>query len=138
MRDLLTFCEAEQGWLRAAIESLVRIESPTPDKAAVDRCGAHVAALMREIGGEVEIITQPVAGNHVRGVFAGPEGPRHNVLLLGHFDTVWDLGQLERMPLVERDGKLFGPGIFDMKGGLSIALQAVRALRAAGWPEGLS
>lgn len=144
MRDLLTFCQAEQPWLRATIESLVRIESPTTDKAAVDRCGAHVAALMREMGGAVERIAQERAGNHVRGVFAGP-GPTGNnhpgrvsILLLGHFDTVWDIGQIERMPLVERDGKLFGPGIFDMKGGLAIALQAVRALRATGWPDGLS
>lgn len=134
MRDLLTFCEAEQPWLRATIEELVAIESPTGDKAAVDRCGAEVARLMRDIGGEVEVIAQPVAGDHVRGVFGA--GPRR-VLLLGHFDTVWDLGTLARMPIVERSGRLHGPGIFDMKGGLSIALQAIRALRQAGWPEGL-
>jgi glutamate carboxypeptidase len=140
MRDLLTFCEAEQPWLRAAVESLVRIESPTTDKAAVDSCGARVAELMREIGGEVEVIEQPKAGNHLRGVFgAKPTGNIQpgRILLLGHFDTVWDIGQIERMPLVERDGKLFGPGIFDMKGGLSIALQAIRALQHTGWPGGL-
>lgn len=144
MRDLLTFCEAEQSWLRATIESLVRIESPTPDKSAVDRCGAHVAALMREMGGAVEIVPQARAGNHVLGVFAQPTTPTEShvpttrIVLLGHFDTVWDVGQIDRMPVVERSGKLFGPGIFDMKGGLSIALQALRALRATGWPDGLS
>ena len=147
MRDLLTFCETAQPWLRSTIESLVRIESPTTDKRAVDACGAAVAALMREMGGAVEVIAQQKAGDHVRGVFAGPEGPRHHaegprhprhrVLLLGHFDTVWPIGQLARMPLVEREGKLFGPGIFDMKGGLAIALQALRALAHAGWPAGL-
>jgi glutamate carboxypeptidase len=134
MRDLLTFCEAEQPWLRSTIERLVAIESPTPDKAAVDACGAQVARVMREMGGAVDVIPQSAAGDHVRGVFGtGARG----VLLLGHFDTVWDKGTLVRMPIVERGGRLFGPGVFDMKGGLSIALQAIRALRHAGWPEGL-
>jgi glutamate carboxypeptidase len=134
MRDLLTFCEAEQPWLRSTIERLVAIESPTPDKAAVDACGAEVARVMREMGGAVDVIPQSAAGDHVRGVFGtGARG----VLLLGHFDTVWDKGTLVRMPIVERGGRLFGPGVFDMKGGLSIALQAIRALRHAGWPEGL-
>jgi len=143
MRDLLTFCETEQPWLRSTIESLVRIESPTTRKAMVDVCGARVAELMREIGGAVEVIAQPRAGNHVRGVFGGQAtgknqpGRVSRVLVLGHFDTVWDQGTLARMPLVEQDGRLSGPGIFDMKGGLSIALQAIRALRHAGWPEGL-
>ena len=141
MRDLLTFCETGQPWLRAAIESLVRIESPTTNKAAVDACGARVAELMREIGGEVEILRQETAGNHLRGVFRSTgniqPGRICRICLLGHFDTVWDIGQLERMPLVEREGRLYGPGVFDMKAGLSIALQAVRALKQTGWPEGL-
>ena len=143
MRDLLTFCEDEQPWLRETIEQLVAIESPTGDKIAVDRCGAEVGRLMREMGGEVEVIAQPVAGDHVRGVFPRPTSaskghvPTTRVLLLGHFDTVWDAGTLARMPIVERDGRLHGPGIFDMKGGLSIALQAVRALQSTGWPAGL-
>ncbi len=137
MRDLLTFCESEQPWLRAAIESLVGIESPTTDKRAVDECGARVAGLMRELGGAVEILPQDTAGNHVRGVFGRGAATSARVLVLGHFDTVWPIGQFARMPLIERDGKLFGPGIFDMKGGLSIALQALRALAHAGWPAGL-
>lgn len=134
MRDLLTFCEAEQPWLRTTIETLAAIESPTPDKAAVDRCGREVARLMQEIGGEVTVIPQKVAGDHVCGRFG--DGPSR-VLLIGHFDTVWDVGTLSRMPIVERDGRLYGPGVFDMKAGLSIALQAIRALRHAGWPPGL-
>lgn len=134
MRDLLTFCENEQPWLRAAIESLVALESPTTDKRMVDACGSRVAELMREMGGAIESIEQPAAGNHVRATFGSGSS---RVLLLGHFDTVWDLGTLARMPIAERSGRLTGPGIFDMKGGLAIALQAIRALRHAGWPEGL-
>ncbi len=61
------------------------------------------------------------------GEFPG-EGPR--ILLLGHFDTVWPVGQLARMPLVERDGRLFGPGVFDMKAGIAIGMLALRAVCA--------
>src|SRR5262249_51962542 len=50
------------------------------------------------------------------------------LLLVGHFDTVWPIGQLERMPLVRQDGKLHGPGIFDMKAGIAVAMLATRAL----------
>jgi glutamate carboxypeptidase len=50
------------------------------------------------------------------------------VLLVGHFDTVWPVGQLARMPLKIADGKLYGPGTLDMKGGVGIGTLAVRAL----------
>ena len=57
------------------------------------------------------------------------DGPKQ-VLVLGHFDTVWPIGTLSRMPLERRDGRLHGPGIFDMKAGIAIAMMAVRALAA--------
>jgi glutamate carboxypeptidase len=50
-------------------------------------------------------------------------------MLLGHFDTVWSVGQLERMPLKEEQGRLHGPGVFDMKSGIGVAMLAVRALK---------
>jgi glutamate carboxypeptidase len=56
------------------------------------------------------------------------------VLLLGHFDTVWPSGQLERMPLREEAGRLHGPGVFDMKSGIAVAMLAVRALRELSLP----
>jgi glutamate carboxypeptidase len=65
----------------------------------------------------------------VRAELAG--GPR-SVLLLGHFDTVWDVGQLERMPVREEGGRLYGPGVYDMKASLAIAMLAVRAAKTAG------
>jgi len=123
---LLRWCESERDWLRQTIETLVRLESPSTDKAAVDRCGAEVASCLRELGGQVEVLEQSDRGNHIRAAFPG--GHRR-VLLLGHFDTVWPLGQIERMPIKEEDGRLHGPGVFDMKSGLGIAMLAMRALR---------
>jgi len=71
-------------------------------------------------------VPQVERGDHVRAVFPG--GPTQ-VLVLGHYDTVWPVGQIERMPLVERDGRLHGPGIFDMKSGIAVAILAARAMR---------
>ena len=65
-------------------------------------------------------------------ITSGPRSPDSGpqILILGHFDTVWDLGQIDRMPVREADGRLYGPGIFDMKAGLTVALLAIRATQA--------
>ena len=111
------------------IERLVRVESPSTDKAAVDRCGAELAGMLRAVDADVELLTQVERGDHIRARLGGSGRP---VMLLGHFDTVWPVGTLDRMPL-RRDGdRLHGPGTFDMKAGIAIALTAVSALRAEG------
>jgi glutamate carboxypeptidase len=69
------------------------------------------------------------AGDHVR---AGIGDGIRQVLLLGHFDTVWPVGQLQTMPLQRKDGRLHGPGIFDMKAGIGLATLAARALTVDG------
>jgi glutamate carboxypeptidase len=127
MKDLLAQCEARLADTLQTIEALVRLESPSTDKAAVDRCGAAVAGMLRAAGADVETLPQRERGDHVRARFSGDGTP---VLILGHFDTVWPVGTLERMPL-RRDGdRLYGPGSFDMKGGIALALTAMAALRA--------
>ena len=65
------------------------------------------------------------AGDHLRASFGS--GPRQ-ILLLGHFDTVWPVGQLARMPLKRDGGRLHGPGVFDMKAGIGLATLATRAV----------
>ena len=110
--------------MRSAIQTLVELESPSTDKAAVDRCGAFIVQRLEELGASVTRIPQQERGDHVRAEFAG--GPRQ-VLLLGHFDTVWDVGQIDRMPLREVDGRLYGPGVYDMKASIAVAMLAVRA-----------
>ncbi len=133
---LLDYCRRESRWLLDTIEALVRLESPTPDKAAVDRCGAELARRLEAIGGRVTRLPQAEAGDHLRAEFAptvsGPAGAAQPVLLLGHFDTVWPIGQIARMPLRQEAGRLYGPGVFDMKAGISLGMLATRALREQG------
>ena len=75
---------------------------------------------------DVDVLQQSQRGNHLRARFGGEGRP---VLLLGHFDTVWPVGTLERMPLRARRRRLYGPGIFDMKAGIAMALIAVARAR---------
>lgn len=125
MHPTLRFCEDQRPWLLETVRALVRAESPSHDKAAVDRCGAVLIEALRAAGGRVSVHAREGAGNHVSADFGNATGSR--VLLLTHFDTVWPVGQLERMPLEERDGRLHGPGVYDMKAGIAIGLLAVRA-----------
>ena len=130
---LLAFCESEASWVRRAIETLVRLESPSDDKLAVDRCGAALQQMLAGIGASVERIPQVSSGDHVRARWRERGSPdRHpkRILLLGHFDTVWPVGALHTMPMREVDGRLHGPGIFDMKSGIATAMLAMRALEA--------
>ena len=135
--DLRDFCRANRDWVLETTESLVAIESPTTDKAAVDRCGAELASRLEAIGGRVTRLTRPDRGDHLLAEFPSTSlGARgrapSQILLLGHFDTVWPVGQLDRMPLTRSGGRLHGPGVFDMKAGIAIAMLATRALLEAG------
>ena len=131
MQRLATYCQHHEGWLIDTIEALVGIESPTDDKAAVDRCGVELARRLTELGGRTQFFPQENAGNHLRAEFGA--GSRQ-VLLLGHFDTVWPIGQLARMPL-DRDGdRLTGPGVLDLKAGIALGMLATRALFDTGAP----
>jgi glutamate carboxypeptidase len=127
---LLQRAESSAGWLRDAVEALVRLESPSTDKAAVDRCGDEIARRFAEAGGRVHRVAQADRGDHLRVELGAADGP--GTLVLGHFDTVWPVGQLERMPIREVEGRLHGPGVFDMKAGVAVALAAVRLLQADG------
>jgi glutamate carboxypeptidase len=115
------------------LSRFVRAESPSFDKAAVDRFGQIVAAQWKRRGATVTLLRQHRRGDHVRSEWP-PRGTRAKgqVLVLGHLDTVYDLGTLSRMPFRLSRGRAWGPGAFDMKGGLVLALFAVDALAAAG------
>jgi glutamate carboxypeptidase len=127
--DLQKFCRAERDWLLEVVESLVRLESPTTDKGAVDRCGAELARRLEAMGGRVTRLPRGDRGDHLLAEYGCGES---QLLMLGHFDTVWPVGQLAQMPLTKSNGRLHGPGVFDMKAGIGIAMLATRALLETG------
>jgi glutamate carboxypeptidase len=126
---LASACLRDEGWLLAVLHELVACESPSTDRDALERCAALLAGRLAETGAKVGRVPAGTTADHVIGEWPGA-GPR--VLLLGHFDTVWPVGQLSRMPIVTRDGRMYGPGVLDMKAGLAIGLAAVRAVTTTG------
>ena len=83
----------------------------------------------RALGGRVVRHRQREFGDVLELRF-GPRGSsRRPVLLLGHLDTVWPVGTLKTMPWREADGRLWGPGVLDMKAGVVMSLAAVSILK---------
>ena len=112
----------------AQVRELVTRETPTHEKAACDAACNYLADQFCAMGGNVKVHRQKTAGNHLQVDFSGPKGQKP-LLLLGHYDTVYDLGTLKKMPWREQEGKLCGPGVFDMKSGIVQMMFALRALR---------
>jgi glutamate carboxypeptidase len=109
----------------------VRLESPSQDKAAVDRFARKVAGEWRRRGAKIRIVRSKRRGNHVRAeIWLGKGRPRGQILVLGHLDTVYPLGTISKSRFRVAGGRAWGPGAFDMKGGIVQALAAVDALRA--------
>jgi glutamate carboxypeptidase len=128
---VLAYLRDHQERMVANLTQLVEMESPTNDKPSLDRLGAFLADHLSVLDAQVDIIPQSRAGNHVRAQWGGGGG---GALLLCHMDTVWDLGTVARRPVRVEDGYLYGPGAFDMKGGIANALWAMQALSELGLP----
>jgi glutamate carboxypeptidase len=129
MLDLLQYAKENEANILADVERVVKAESPTQDKEAVDRCGQVFQSLFAQyLGLTAEVIPMNTTGNHLR--FTYGEGSEQ-ILILGHMDTVWDIGRLSYR--VEGN-KAFGPGILDMKSGIVQAIWAVKACKDLGIP----
>jgi glutamate carboxypeptidase len=132
--SLLAYARSKQKEVIALIREMVECESPSDDPAAVNRFVDLVAA---KVAGFAGVKTFPAGrfGRHLRCEFDLP-GKKKGccILALGHSDTVWPMGTLSRMPFRERDGRLWGPGVLDMKSGIAFFVFAVRALRELDMP----
>ncbi|HEY3457428.1 MAG TPA: M20 family metallopeptidase [Bryobacteraceae bacterium] len=132
MTDFLRYATQKQAEIVALVERLVACESPSDRPEAVDRFTALLAQEARELAA-AEFFAGGAFGRHLRLEFApSHESGEGQILILGHADTVWPLGTLETMPFRQADGRLWGPGVLDMKAGLAFCLFALRALRDLG------
>jgi glutamate carboxypeptidase len=129
---LLEFCQEHQAEMLAVLKQAVELESPSDNKAALDRCGRFLGGEFERRGARVAFDPQKDAGNHLKAEFPGGSGAKP-LLLLGHFDTVWPLGTLAKMPFRIDSGnqRVYGPGVLDMKAGIVMMMFALEALRAA-------
>lgn len=106
------------------LAALVGVESPSLVPEALARSAQAVAGLVQRRLGSAPVVVDSPAGPHVH--WSGGGEPR--VLVVGHHDTVFPLGTLERRPFNVADGRATGPGVFDMKAGIVQAVHAVAAL----------
>src|SRR6266566_8203852 len=133
MRALLDWVRPRERAMTRLLGRFVRAESPSFDKAAVDGFGRMVASEWKKRGAAVTLLRQRERGDHVRAEWR-PRRQRTSaqILVLGHLDTVYEIGTITRMPFRVSRGRAWGPGTFDMKAGLVIALSAMDALAAVG------
>lgn len=114
------------------IGDLVAIESPSTEKAAVDRLGERIQAELRSLAAEIQVFPAIAAGDHIRARWGSGKG----ILLLAHMDTVFDLGTLSKNPFREHDNRLFGPGVQDMKSSIAMLLTCLKLFQHAScWPK---
>ena len=129
MEALVSYARLRQAEMIRLIRALVECESPSDDARAVGRFVELAADTLTPLG-RVRRIAGGKHGPHLLCEFNLPGArPEGRLLLLGHSDTVWPVGTLARMPFREAEGRLWGPGVLDMKAGLALAVFAVRALR---------
>ncbi|GGG67590.1 M20 family metallopeptidase [Edaphobacter dinghuensis] len=128
-KAVLVCAEARSEWICTSLRDLVRQESPSEDPAAVNAAVSLVEAHARALGGRIKRHRQKKFGDVLELRFGPTRSPRKPLLLLGHLDTVWPMGTLKSMPWREAGGRLYGPGVLDMKAGVIMALAAVDILR---------
>src|SRR6266481_692845 len=128
--ELLRLLKPRLPQMLATLRRLVTTESPSLEKAAADRCCRVIATEWNKHGVRVERIRQRHRGDLLRITHApGNSRASGQLLVLGHYDTVYSTGTLARMPFRVQGGKAFGPGTFDMKAGIVQALFALQALQ---------
>lgn len=133
-RDLRSWMDDHIVEMRDLVIRLVEAESPTPDAAAQSGPQAILREEFAAVGYDVRLL----GGRDGRGggqLLARPpraSRPPCYQLMVGHSDTVWNVGTLQTMPIEIRNRLMYGPGTFDMKGGLAQMVFAVRAVHELG------
>ena len=135
LEKLQTKIESLQQDMLATLETLVRAESPSTDKAAADAYAEMLAARFEDLGGRISLEYDVTSGAQVKVNFSSSQGrAKKPVLLLCHYDTVWPLGTIDRMPFRIEGDKAFGPGVYDMKASHAMVEYALRAIAELGMP----
>ena len=129
-KEIITYLKDNHKPMLALLKELVAIESPSNNKEALK----NVIRFLRKELEQLGFYTLHVSGKNTGGyLYARPLIRKKNTplqLLIGHCDTVWELHSIKDMPVVQSNGKLSGPGVFDMKAGIIQILFSLRAIKA--------
>ena len=131
---MLLRARSKQKEIIAFLQELVECESPSDDPAAITRFTEMFADRVCGLG-KIRMFKGGSQGPHLQLEAELPGGKRKGqILALGHSDTVYPLGTLASMPFQEKQGRLWGPGVLDMKGGIAFFIFAIRAIRELDLP----
>jgi len=125
MKDLLETLRRNMPETLSLLEAVVNMDSPTVDKPLVDRLVRYLGTRFQTLGGSVEYIPAERFGDHLVARFDGASKSR--LLILGHTDTVFPAGEVGRRPFRIENDRATGPGVFDMKAGITLIWAALRA-----------
>jgi glutamate carboxypeptidase len=128
LSDLISHFNERRDEIVSTIREFVEIESPSDNKAAVDRVAESIANKFSRLGGTLNFHRSKDFGDHLQIDFPS-KAARQPVLLLGHYDTVYPLGTLAKMPCRIEGDKLTGPGVLDMKSGIALMIAALEGLQ---------
>lgn len=127
-KTIEAFVAQHQDEFLKVLGDVVNLESHTYGAPEVkNQCGLYLKRLFEELGFSVEVIDVGDVGIHITGKYGDSD---HKTLLVGHYDTVFPTGTTKERPFSIRDGKAYGPGIYDMKGGLVSFYMAIKTLKA--------
>ena len=133
MENLQSQVEAYLPEMLEVLEELVKRESPSTDKDAADAYAEGLVLRFGELGGDTDLVYNQSSGAQLKVTFHSPRGGGDKpALLLCHYDTVWPLGTIDRLPFRIQGDKAFGPGIYDMKASHVMAEFALRSITALG------
>jgi glutamate carboxypeptidase len=128
--DQLRYFQKRQKEIVETIRQLVELESPSDVKQSVDRVGTVLASRFGELGGRVRFHTDDKFGKHLQIDFRTRGNKSKPELLLGHMDTVYPIGTISKMPCHVSKGRVWGPGVLDMKSGIALAFHVIEAMLA--------
>ncbi|HEX4750996.1 MAG TPA: M20 family metallopeptidase [Bryobacteraceae bacterium] len=128
MHSYLHWANAKQKDIIGLIQEMVECESPSGSPEKINRIVDLLVARTSDIA-HADFVESEEFGKHLRLTFNLGQNSQGQILALGHSDTVWPVGTLKNIPFRETDGRLWGPGVLDMKSGLAFLVYAVRALK---------
>lgn len=129
MDNIRGFFKQREDEIVKLTRMLAVMESPSNEKAAVDRLAEYISQELSLAGAHTEIIEQKEVGNFLRANWGDGEG---QLLTLCHMDTVWPLGEVARRPIIREGDNLLGPGVLDMKASIAILIFALKAIKELG------
>jgi glutamate carboxypeptidase len=119
------FLKKNQNHIKAELLRLTSAESPSDNLSAIQNCAKVLKNLFKEKFEDMFTLTEYEIEGRIHIKYENKASNKPRILFLSHFDTVWDIGELE---LVEQGSRIYGPGIFDMKAGLLSSIWAIYSL----------